>query len=68
MTANYDQHGKLSYYDYSSYPLIPHELDARRDPKLPRAADNVSAHHRIRYSVAGGQRGLDDIASGKKRA
>jgi proline iminopeptidase len=67
MTANYDKDGKLTYYDYSNFPLVQYEIAARRDHKDPRGPDNVSVHHKIRYSVAGGQQGLDDIASARKK-
>ena len=67
MPPNYDKDGKLTCYDYADFPLSQYEIDARRDHDAPRGPGNVSAHHKIRYSVAGGRRGLADIGSGRKK-
>ena len=67
MTANYDDNDKLTYYDYADYPLVQYDIAARRSHAEARGPANVSKHHTIRYSVAGGQQGLDDIASDGKK-
>ena len=64
--ANPDCSGNYTYYDYRNFPLQWYELNARMNPSLPAGEDNVSVHHRIRYGIAGGQRGIESLDSGLK--
>jgi len=65
--ANRDSAGLYTYYDYSAWPLQWRTLAARHDPARPRGAANESGQQHIRYAIAGGQAGLDAIASGTKQ-
>ena len=64
---NLDSNGLYTYYDYTDSPLQWFKLDARHDPEKARCADNISAHHKIHYGVAGGKTGLAAISDGSKK-